>query len=58
MLLVGAQLQRYYKGTKIILVRKREASIIRSAPTSAIATAFTMRREAGGAARAKPPRRS
>ncbi len=27
MLLVGAQLQRHYKGTKIILVRKREASI-------------------------------
>jgi hypothetical protein len=26
-LLVGAQLQRYYKGEKIILVRKREASI-------------------------------
>jgi hypothetical protein len=30
-LLVGAQSQRYYKGTKIILVRKREASIIRGA---------------------------
>ncbi len=28
MLLVGAQLQRYYKGTKIILVRRREASIV------------------------------
>lgn len=27
MLLVGAQLQRFYKGEKIILVRKREASI-------------------------------
>jgi hypothetical protein len=27
MLLVGAQLERYYKGTKIILVRKREAAI-------------------------------
>jgi hypothetical protein len=34
MLLVGAQLQRYYKGTKIILVRKREASISK-APTVA-----------------------
>ncbi len=32
MLLVGAQLQRYYKGTKIILVRKREAAIINGAP--------------------------
>jgi hypothetical protein len=27
MLLVGAQLQRFYRGTKIILVRKREATI-------------------------------
>jgi len=35
MLLVGAQLQRYYKGTKIILVRKREASISRSASDQA-----------------------
>jgi hypothetical protein len=34
MLLVGVQLQRYYKGTKIILVRKREASITK-APTVA-----------------------
>lgn len=34
MLLVGAQLQRYYKGAKIILVRKREASISK-APTVA-----------------------
>jgi hypothetical protein len=30
-LLVGAQLQRYYKGTKIILVRKREVTISHSA---------------------------
>jgi hypothetical protein len=29
MLLVGAQLQRYYKGAKIVLVRKREAQILR-----------------------------
>lgn len=28
MLLVGAQLQRYYKGTKIILVRQRQASVV------------------------------
>jgi len=35
MLLVGAQLQRYYKGAKIILVRKREASISRGAPDQA-----------------------
>lgn len=35
MLLVGAQLQRYYKGTKIILVRKREAAIISGAPDKA-----------------------
>jgi len=34
MLLVGAQLQRYYKGTRIILVRKREASLTK-APTAA-----------------------
>lgn len=34
MLVVGVQLQRYYKGTKIILVRKREASIMK-APTVA-----------------------
>ena len=34
MLLVGAQLQRYYKGPKIILVRKREAAITK-APTVA-----------------------
>lgn len=34
MLLVGAQLQRYYKGTKIILVRKREATIIKAPPLS------------------------
>ncbi len=34
MLLVGAQLQRYYKGAKIILVRKREASVTK-APTVA-----------------------
>ena len=34
MLLVGVQLQRYYKGTKIILVRKREATISK-APTVA-----------------------
>ncbi len=34
MLLVGVQLQRFYKGTKIILVRKREASISK-APTAA-----------------------
>jgi hypothetical protein len=34
MLLVGAQLQRYYKGTRIILARKREASISK-APTMA-----------------------
>ncbi len=34
MLLVGAQLQRYYKGAKIILVRKRESTISR-APTVA-----------------------
>jgi len=27
MLLLGAQLQRYYKGEKIVLVRKREAEI-------------------------------
>jgi hypothetical protein len=33
MLLVGVQLQRYYKGEKIILVRKREASITK-APTA------------------------
>ena len=31
MLLVGAQLQRYYKGPRIILVRKREASISNAA---------------------------
>jgi hypothetical protein len=29
MLLVGAQLQRYYKGEKILLVRKREAQLLR-----------------------------
>jgi hypothetical protein len=29
MLLVGAQLQRYYKGAKIVLVRKREAQLLR-----------------------------
>jgi len=29
-LLVGAQLQRFYKGAKIILVRKREASFVRT----------------------------
>jgi hypothetical protein len=34
-LLVGAQLQRYYKSTRIILVRKREASISRGAPGEA-----------------------
>ncbi len=34
MLLVGVQLQRYYKGAKIILLRKREASL-RKAPTVA-----------------------
>lgn len=34
MLLVGAQLQRYYKGAKITLVRKRQATISR-APTVA-----------------------
>ena len=34
MLLVGAQLQRHYKGAKIILVRKREVSISK-APTVA-----------------------
>ncbi|HLI80804.1 MAG TPA: hypothetical protein VKV03_12525 [Candidatus Binataceae bacterium] len=34
MLLVGAQLERYYKGPKIILVRKREAIIIKEPPPS------------------------
>jgi len=34
-LLVGAQLQRSYRGTKIILVRHREASITRGAPDKA-----------------------
>lgn len=31
MMLVGARLQRYYRGPKIILVRKREASVSRGA---------------------------
>jgi hypothetical protein len=39
MLLVGAQLQRYYKGPKIILVRKREAEISRD-PAPLIAPAL------------------
>jgi hypothetical protein len=53
MLLVGAQLQRYYKGPKIILLRKREAEISKDEQDSG--ATVEMRREAGETAVPRPP---